>query len=128
MIYNELYDLRQYVTSTIGANCIIGNPDTDDTQYPLVKIIFEEEGTFNTHTEKQSVLDMPITLRTIVTKGNELDAFKIVDKIALKMNQFNSQKGHMLAGSITPEYDDDTKTYVIDIIYNIKLIFQDTEV
>jgi hypothetical protein len=127
MIYDELYDLKQYITSECKVNCIIGNPDVDDTQYPLVKITFEEEGLLHYQTSKQTVFDMPVSLKVIVTKGEELKAFKTIDKLLFKINQFNKQKGHMLEGAINPEYDDDKKTYEVTLQYNLKLLFQDTE-
>jgi len=127
MIYDELYDLRQYITSECKVGCEIGNQELDDTKYPIVQLLFEEDGTTSTMLETELTFDMPVTLRLIVAKGQELSAFKVLDRIFLKINQFNDHKGHKLEGTISPEYDEEQKTYVIDIIYNLKLLIHDKE-
>ena len=127
MIYDELYDLQQYIVSQVGVNCEIGNADIDDTQYPFIKIMFEEDGEAHFMLTKETSLDLPITLRIIVQKGQELKAFKTLDNLVLKINQFNDHKGHKLAGSISPEYEEETKTYNIDVLYNLKIIIHDKE-
>jgi hypothetical protein len=127
MIYDELYDLKQYIISTVGVNAEIGNPDIDDTQYPFIKILFEEDGLASFMLTKETTIDLPISLKIIVQKGDELKAFKTLDRLILKINQFNDHKGHKLEGSLSPEYDDDTKTYNINVGYNLKLILHDKE-
>ena len=127
MIYDELYDLRQYIISEVGVNCEIGNPDINDTQYPFIKIIFEEDGQANFMLTKETTFDMPVTLRIIVQKGDELKACKTLDRLILKIKQFHDYQGHKLAGSISPEYDEETKTYSIDALYNLKILIHDKD-
>jgi hypothetical protein len=127
MIYDEIYDLQQYIISECKVNCDIGSADVDDTKYPLVQILFEEDGTANFMLTKELTFDMPVTLRLTVSKGQELQSFKILDKILLKINQFNDHKGNKLEGTISPEYNDEIKTYVIDIQYNLKILIHDKE-
>jgi hypothetical protein len=126
MIYDELYDLRQYIISNVGVNAEIGNKDADPNQYPLIKILFDEDGVIHFDNVKTSVIDMPISLRIISDKDDEIEALHTLDKLVRKINQFNDHKGHKLEGSISPEYVDETKTYEINVLYNFKILIQDT--
>jgi hypothetical protein len=126
MIYNELYDLRQYIVSNVGVNVEIGDKDVDPNQYPMIKILFDEDGVIHFDNVKTSVIDMPVSLRIISNKGEEIEAFHTLDKLVRKINQFNDHKGHKLAGSVSPEYVEETKTYEINVLYNMKLLIQDT--
>jgi hypothetical protein len=126
MIYDEIYNLKQYIVSTVKVNAVIGEPDLSPDEYPIIRISFNEEGLISFHNTKTSVIDMPISLRIIVTKGQEVKAFKILDNLILKVNQFLDQKGHQLEGTVSPEYVDETKTYEINVLFNIKLLLQDT--
>lgn len=125
MIFDELYDLKQYIISEVKVNAVIGNPDLDPNQYPIIKIQFDEDGLIHFDNVKVSVFDMPVSLRIIVAKGNEIEAFKVLDRLIFKINQFMDQKGHKLEGTISPEYDEDIKTYEINVLFNMKLLLQD---
>jgi len=124
-IYDEIDDLRQYIISQVGVNAEIGNKDTDPNQYPMIKILFDEDGQAHFKNVKSTVLDMPMSLRIISNKDEEIEAFKTLQKLILKINQFKDHKGHKLEGSISPEYVEETKTYEINVLYNIKLFIQD---
>lgn len=126
-LYDELDDLQQYITSTVKVNSIIGDPDVTDSQYPIIKIIFEDDGEAVFMMTNETTLDLPIALKIIVTKGQEIKAFKALGGLVRKINQFHSNKGHKLDGAITPEYDDDKKTYSIKVLYNLKLVLHDKE-
>lgn len=126
-VYDEIYDLQQYIVGQVGVNAIIGDPDVDDSQYPLIKIVFEDDGIAETMLNVETTLNLPLALKIVVQKGDEIKAFKTLGGLVRKINQFHDHKGHKLDGSISPEYDEETKTYTISVLYNLKLIIHDKE-
>ena len=126
MIFSEIYDLREYIVSAIGANCRFCDRDVDPSQYPIVLILMDNEAEVFYKNRKSTSIDLPLSLVIIVAEGQEHKALEVLDKIIQKINQFNSEKGHALEGTFTPEYEDDTKTFRITVLYNVKLIIQDT--
>jgi len=126
MILSELYDLREYIQSECNVTCIIGERDTGADEMPIVKIIPNESMTFFYHNAKLTNIDLPVQLRIIVDKQQELKALEVLEKIVLKANQYHQELGHTLSDTGEPEYVDDTKTYEIAVMYNMKLLVQDT--
>lgn len=125
MIFNELFDLRQFLVNRLKINVRIGNVDISNTEYPIVQILPNEEMTVVNMNERSVTLDMPVNLKIIVADGNEVKAFEMLDKMLREVNQFSKQKGHTLEGTITPEYVDEKKTYEINVSYNLKLLQHD---
>jgi hypothetical protein len=76
--------------------------------------------------QKTLTTNIPLQLRIIVAKENEYDALEVLERLYLKINQFNPHKGHELALTSTPEYIEDTKTFEISVLYMLKLMIQDT--
>jgi len=126
MIASEIRDLVEYVNSTAKAKCYFGMRDADPNEYPVVQVRMVEE--FNIFRDNQKTLttDLPLELRIIVSKENEYKALEVLERLYLKINQFNPQKGHQLEDAGTPEYVEDTKTFEIGLIYKLKLLIQDT--
>lgn len=125
MIASDIYDLEQYIISTVGVNCKFGNPDLGVDQYPFIKISMQD---FEVHrqNEKTLTLDLPLELRLIVSEGNELKALEVLERLLLKINQFKNHTGSQTEGTGTPEYVEETKTYEISLNYNLKPLIQDT--
>jgi hypothetical protein len=128
MIFSDVYDLRQFVISNVEVNCEVGNIDTDPSSYPIVLILPDEEMTAHFMNMKATTLDMPVNLKIIVSQGNEIKAFEVLDRLIQKINQFKPHKGNMLDGTITPEYVEPRDTYEVSVQYNLKLLLQDTGV
>lgn len=126
MIFDEIFNLVEYINSECEVSCEFGDRDLGRDEYPFVKVLLNEEFVaFNLN--KQNVSnDLLLTIKIIVAKGNERDALGVLEKLGQKINQFNSQKGHHLEGPVVPEYVDETKIYEISLSYILKLIIQDT--
>jgi hypothetical protein len=125
MIFTELFDLRDYITNQVKVNVRFGNADVDPSEYPLIRIIPDEEMTAHLMNTKLTTLDMPVNLKIVVDETSEIKAFETLDRLLEKINQYNPQKGHTLEETITPEYVDETKTYEINVLYNLKLLEHD---
>lgn len=126
MIFTRLFDLQQYVESEIGVPCAIGDPDIGSDEKPFIKLIMDEEFALFYQNQKLEVLDLPVTIKIIVDKGNEQKALEVLDRLLQKINQFFFYEGHTLEGTGTPEYVDETKTFEVNILYNLKLLPHDT--
>ncbi len=126
MIASEIIDLEQYIISQAKVNAKFGNPDVNPNQYPFVKILMIEEFDIFRGNEKLLTTDLPLELRIIVAKGNELKALEVLERLYQKMNQFKSHEGHEFEGTGTSEYVEETKTFEISIPYKLKLLIQDT--
>ena len=126
MIASEIRDLEQYIKANVKANCHFGMRDNDPNIYPLVEIRMTEDFDIFRQNEKTLSTDLPMELRIIVARENELKALEVLERLYQKINQFNTHKGHSLEGSGTPEYVEETKTYEISLLYKLKLIIQDT--
>lgn len=126
MIFSEIFDLVEYINSACKVSCEFGDRDLGRDEYPFVKVILNEEFKFFNSTSKNVFTDLPLTIKIIVAKGNERKALDVLEKLGQKINQFNSQKGHTLEGTASPEYVDENKTYEISLSYILKLIIQDT--
>ena len=125
MIFDELYNLRQFLINRLKVNVRIGNTDIGTTEYPIVQILPNEEITVHNVNEKATVLDLPINLKIIVDEKNEVKAFETLDKMLRETNQFSKEKGHSFEGTVTPEYVEEKKTYEINVSYNLKLLEHD---
>ena len=125
MIFDELFNLRQFLVNRLKVNVRIGNTDLSSNEYPIVQILPNEEMTVHNMNERMVTLDMPINLKIIVAETNEVKAFEMLDKMLRELNQFASEKGHALEGAISPEYVDEKKTYEINVSYNLKLLQHD---
>ncbi len=127
MIYSDLFDLQEYITSECKVMCEIGDRDLGEDEYPFVKIIPDLEFNIYYFNEKLDSIDFPITLKIIVRKTEEIKALEVLENLIKKLNQYNKEKGHKLSEDRnTPEYNDDTKTFEISLIYILKIIIQDT--
>jgi hypothetical protein len=125
MIFDELFNLRQFLVNRLKINVRIGNANISNTEYPIVQILANEEMTAHNMNEMLVTLDMPVNLKIIVDEKNEVKAFEMLDKMLREVNQFSKEKGHNLEGTITPEYVDEKKTYEINVSYNLKLLQHD---
>jgi len=125
MIFDELFNLRQFLVNRLKVNVRIGNTDLSSNEYPIVQILPNEEMTVHNMNERMTTLDMPINLKIIVDENNEVKAFEMLDKMLRELNQFTAEKGHTLEGAISPEYVDEKKTYEINVSYNLKLLQHD---
>nr|BDD44684.1 hypothetical protein 14 [Legionellales bacterium] len=126
MIVSEIRDLEQYIKANVKANCHFGLKDNDPNLYPLIEIRVTEDFDIYVENERMLTTDIPLELRIIVARENELKALEVLERLYLKINQFNTHRGHILEGSGTPEYVEETKTYEISLLYKLKLIIQDT--
>lgn len=127
MIYSEVFDLQEYITSTCKVMCEIGNRNLGEDEYPSVKIVPDLEFNIYYANSRMDTIDFPITLKIIVRKTEEIKALEVLENLIKKLNQYNNEKGHKFSEDRhTPEYNDDTKTYEISLIYILKLIIQDT--
>jgi len=126
MIFSEIFDLVEYINSACKVSCEFGDRDLGSDEYPFVKVLMDEEFDLFKANRLSTFTNIPLTIKIIVRKGNERDALEVLEKLGQKINQFNSQRGHQVGESATPEYVDETKTYEISISYILKLIIQDT--
>jgi hypothetical protein len=126
VIISEIKNLVQYITSTAKVNCEFTNRELDPNEYPFVKVLMTEDFSVFRENQKTLTTDLPLELRIIVPKGQEIKALEVLERIYLKINQFNDEKGHMLEGTGSPEYIEETKTFEIALPYTLKLIIQDT--
>jgi hypothetical protein len=125
MIFDELFNLRQFLVNRLKVNVRIGNADIGNTEYPIIQILPNEEMTAHNMNERLTTLDMPVNLKIIVAENNEVKAFEMLDKMLREVNQFSKEKGHLLEGTLTPEYVEEKKTYEINVLYNLKLLQHD---
>jgi hypothetical protein len=125
MIFSDVFDLVQFVTSEVKVNCRLGNIDVDPDEYPIILLLPDEEITAYFHNQKATTIDMPVNLKIIVAQGSEIKAFEILDRLIQKINQFKTHNGNTLEGTITPEYVEPKDTYEISVQYNLKLLIQD---
>jgi hypothetical protein len=121
----ELLELKEYIISEVAENADITNKDIDPASFPYIKILPDREMTNYFMNRRMNCTDFQITLKIIVSRGNEIEALEVLEKMLLKLNLFNSDKGHRLSDTFFPEYVDNT--YEINVGYNLKLIKQNTE-
>jgi hypothetical protein len=126
MIASDIYDLEQYIISEAKCNAKFGDPDLGADQYPFIKIRMVEDFDIFRENQKTLTLDLPLELRLIVSEGNELKALEVLERLLLKINQFKPQMGSQTEGTGTPEYVEETKTFEISILYNLKQLIHDT--
>jgi hypothetical protein len=126
MIASEIASLEKYILNNVKCNCYFGLKDNDPNTYPLVNIRMVEDFELHRGTEKLLTIILPLELRTIVPEGEEHRALEVFERLLLKMNQFNAEKGNEFEGTGTPEYVEETRTFEISLPYTLKLIIQDT--
>jgi hypothetical protein len=125
MIFSEIFDLIEYIQSSCKVRCEFGDRDLGRDEYPFIKVLLIDEFEFFTSNKKNTMTDLPLTLKIITINGNEKEALEVLEKLGQKINQFNEYKGHKLIGSVIPDYVEENKTYEINVSYNLKLIIQD---
>lgn len=126
MIFSELYDFRDFIVNRTKANCSIGDKDVGADEYPYIKLILENEFDIHRQNEKLVAINLPVSVKIIVAKGDEIKGLEVFERFLMEANQFNSQKGHTLEGTGSPEYVDTTKTFEINVLYNLNLLVQDS--
>jgi len=126
MIVSEIRDLEKYINSTVKAKCEFTNRDVGSSEYPFIKILMVEEFEIFNKNIKTLITDLPLELRIIVAKGDEYEALEVLERLYQKINQYNPEKGNSLEGTGTSEYIEETKTFEISLLYNLKLLIQDT--
>lgn len=125
MIITELNDLRQYIADQAKVKCEIGDRDIGSDEKPFIKILPNEDWTLYFANKKLEAIDLPVNLKIIVDKGQEMKALEVCERLMEKINQFNSYKGHVLEETTSPEYVDETKTYEINVLYKLKILIHD---
>jgi hypothetical protein len=123
-IVKEISELEIFITKNIGVNCGFGDKDITPEQYPYIKILPDLTITPYEHSFKAYTLQLPLTLKIIASRDNELEVLEVFQKIVKKINQFNDYRGHEIVAPIEPEYLDNT--FELSVPFNLKLIIQET--
>lgn len=126
MIVSEIRDLVQYINSTTKAKCVFGVRDSSPAEYPLIQVRMNQDFFIKVDNTKTMVTDIPLEIRIIVAKENEYKALEVLERLYLKIDQFNPHNGHTLEDTGLPEYVEETKTFEIGVLYKLKLMIHDT--
>lgn len=114
-----LLDLKKYITSTIGVNCIIGFDDISQSDY--IRIV---PSALSFDVMKSIVVgtNNPVALEITVDRDNTVGGYEILEKLIKSINAFDYKNGSELLEEGTPEYTENN--FVITVIFNLKTIIQ----
>lgn len=115
----ELLDLKNYITSTIGVNCIIGFDDISQGDY--VRIV-PSGLSFEVMNKKVVGTNNPVSLEITVDRDNTIGGYELLEKLIKDINGFDYYSGSELLEEGTTEYTENN--FVITVILNLKTIIQ----
>jgi hypothetical protein len=110
MILEELRDLEKYIISDCQLAAAVTDRDISSAETPFCKIVIDRDATIYRELKNMLTLELPLNLLLIEKRENILPAWTAIERMLLKLNQFNSYKGHELTGDISPDYREEYKT------------------
>jgi hypothetical protein len=111
VIVEELESLKDFIIRECTVNCAIGARDRAPDQLPMVEVVPDlDVPVYDTSNERLRFVHMPITIRILTGRTDEVGALIIFENVCRKLGQFNREKGHTMDKPFRGEYSDSQYT------------------
>ena len=123
MTFEDLIDLQKYIQNKVGYQVTLGAEDVPGNSYPIIQINLDGDFNIVAMNERSDTVNDEIDIKIIVEKNNDLEAFRIRDKLIEQLGTFKTEKGmNFIPDEGTREYTE--ATFQITISFLFKNIIQ----